>query len=853
MSNTSQADSSVPDLDAAMATMPSSAGPLTPAALDQETAAVATPDDDQWAQVAARDPSQTAEQSEKLSKLTLLLQKSGVYSKILASSMAEERKKAEEATKRAKNREEAKLAKEAGGKPVANAARAKVGGTPDKGKGGKAPKGKKRAANDDLDYLEPEEKKAKPADDAEWEAPVMEVQSKLVTGATLRDYQLAGAQWLDTLSQNGFSGIIGDEMGLGKTLQTIAFIAWLWENQVYGPFIIVVPLSVLDNWISEFKRFTPSLPLLRYYGPDRVHLRKDIYMGPDNRACIDTPIILTTYQIVMNDRAFLSKYTYKWLVVDEAHRLKNMDSRLIRELKMFSSEHRLLLTGTPLQNNLVELFSLLSFVLPEIFTDVDLFKNLFDFESANGLGADTAAKAGFIAMQLHEILKPFMLRRLKKDVETSLPPKKEYVLYAPMTAEQKKLSDHVLNGKIRDLLIAKETAAPGEVATVLEPVVEVIEEGTISARIAKKKGGRKSIRRDYSEIVDDEAYFAAVENGDGGLDPSSAAEVGLAHAKRIATTRVNNMTLQNACMQLRKSALHPFLFDAEMEWDVDDKRLLESSGKMLLLNRLLLGLFEGGHKVLIFSQFTKMLDIIHDWAYDQKKWDLCRIDGNTKIDERRTLMEKFNAPDGTCRLFLLSTRAGGVGINLVAADTVIFFDSDWNPQQDLQAMDRAHRIGQTKPVLVFRLVTENSIEGKILERAGSKRKLEKLVIGNGKFNGNYSDVNDLFSGTKRKDRTALEVEFAEQLANNDGEQVYLAEAGDDILSDEQLAVLLDRSDETMNSKATWKGDGKTATFAVVETEALDGDEPDELAGLFEVEEEKVLDEDDAAIAAVAEP
>ncbi|KAK4701965.1 ATP-dependent DNA helicase, partial [Phenoliferia sp. Uapishka_3] len=919
MSHSSQADSSLPELDA-MSTLPSSAGPATPAVDDEATSADSPSVTMDFERVAKRDPSQSAEQSERLSKLTLLLQKSGVYSKILASSMADERKKAEEATKRAKDRKEAKLAKEAVGKPVVvTGSRARASPEKPSPKGAKGTKAKKRKADAGPEgFDEPEEKKAKVViDEAEWEAPVMEVQSKLVTGATLRDYQLAGAQWLGkvctqcpfaarALTVASFAGgqirfrkmasavssesapspssVLGctlnslfllcpsSEMGLGKTLQTIAFIAWLWENQVYGPFIIVVPLSVLDNWISEFRRFTPSLPLLRYYGPDRALLRKDIYMDANGRATIDTPIILTTYQIVMNDRAFLSKFTYKWLVVDEAHRLKNMDSRLIRELKMFTSEHRLLLTGTPLQNNLVELFSLLSFVLPEIFTDVDLFKNLFDFESANGLGADTAAKAGFIASQLHEILKPFMLRRLKKDVETSLPMKKEYVLYAPMTAEQKKLSDHVLNGKIRDLLIAKETAAPGEVVAVPEPVVQVIEEGTISARIAGKKGGRKSVRRDYSEIVDDEAYFAAVENGDDGMDAATAAEVGLAHAKRIATTRVNNMydlpqtlfanavadldpnrTLQNACMQLRKSALHPFLFDAEMEWDVDDKRLLESSGKMLLLNRLLGGLFEGGHKVLIFSQFTKMLDIIHDWAYDQKKWDLCRIDGNTKIDERRTLMEKFNAPDGTCKLFLLSTRAGGVGINLVAADTVIFFDSDWNPQQDLQAMDRAHRIGQTKPVLVFRLVTENSIEGKILERAGSKRKLEKLVIGNGKFNGNYSDVNDLFSGTKRKDRTALEVEFAEQLAN-DGEQVYLAEAGDDILSDEQLAVLLDRSEETMNSKSSWKGDGKTANFAVVETEAL-GDEADELAGLFEVEEEKVAseEEDDSIIPDSAVP
>ncbi|KAM0750458.1 hypothetical protein T439DRAFT_326425 [Meredithblackwellia eburnea MCA 4105] len=823
---TPDSHASLPDLDL-NPTLPSSAGPLTPMAqADGSSTPVTT-----WEGVTAKDARQTAEQSDRLNKLAGLLQRSTVYSRILATSMADERAKAEAATKRAKTKQS---------KQAAKGASAATGTGP-------AGPGKKRKADDD--GLETAEKKSKvapapPPEDAEWEAPVMETQSKLVTGATLRDYQLAGAQWLDTLSQNGFSGIIGDEMGLGKTLQTIAFLAWLWENQVYGPYLIVVPLSVLDNWISEFARFTPTIPTLRYYGADRVGLRKFIRLGADGRATAETPIVLTTYQIVINDRSFLSKFRYKWLVVDEAHRLKNMQSRLIRELKMFTSEHRLLLTGTPLQNNLVELFSLLSFVLPDIFTDVDLFKNLFDFEGTDGLGANTAAKASFIAAQLHDILKPFMLRRMKKDVEVNLPLKKEYVLYAPMTGEQKKLTDYVLDGRIRELLISRSTAAPGEVATVPEPEPEVIEPGTISERIANKKGGRKSIRKDYSEVLDDE-YFEKIENEDPNADLNSAMEVGLAHAKRVATTRVNNMTLQNACMQLRKASLHPFLFDAELEWDGFDKRLLESSGKMLLLDRLLGELFVRGHKVLIFSQFTKMLDIIHDWAVDQKRWDLCRIDGSTKVDERRELMNKFNAPDGTCRLFLLSTRAGGVGINLVAADTVIFYDSDWNPQQDLQAMDRAHRIGQTKPVLVFRLVTENSIEGKILERAGNKRKLEKLVIGNGRFDGDYRDVNDLFSGTKRKDRTALEVEFAEQLANEQDQQVFLAEAGDEIISDEQLNVLLDRSDEVMNSKETWKGDGKTATFAVMATEAL-GDEEDELAGLFGAEEEKnVVDDEDS--------
>jgi superfamily II DNA/RNA helicase len=223
--------------------------------------------------------------------------------------------------------------------------------------------------------------------------------------------------------------------------------------------------------------------------------------------------------------------------------------------------------------------------------------------------------------------------------------------------------------------------------------------------------------------------------------------------------------------------------------------LVNASGKMLMLNKLLTELFARGHKVLLFSQFTSMLDIIQDWAEEYKQWPVCRIDGSTKQDDRRAQMKAFNDDKSTDapNLFLLSTRAGGVGINLVSADTVILFDSDWNPQMDLQAQDRAHRIGQTRPVLVFRLISANSIENQILAKAGAKRKLEALVIGEGAFRMPGAEVSDILTGGKRKTDKGNLARLAEALLTQEGEEVQLASKDDEIISKEQLDRLLDRS------------------------------------------------------------
>lgn len=266
------------------------------------------------------------------------------------------------------------------------------------------------------------------------------------------------------------------------------------------------------------------------------------------------------------------------------------------------------------------------------------------------------------------------------------------------------------------------------------------------------------------------------------------------------------MHLQNMIMQLRKVASHPFLFDWPYNPDTNelivDHELVNQSGKMLLLNRLLDALFAKGHKVLLFSQFTTMLDVVEDWATLFKGFKVCRIDGSTKQEDRRLQMDEFNnstGPDAP-NLFLLSTRAGGLGINLVAADTVIFFDQDWNPQMDLQAQDRAHRIGQKKPVLVFRLVSEHTIETKILQKATNKRKLEALVIQEGQFGKVVDDNGRVLLGRQKEKST---IDMARALLDLEGEQINVASADDMIISDADLEVLLDRSPEAFARKKGW--------------------------------------------------
>ncbi|KAI8973716.1 SNF2 family N-terminal domain-containing protein [Mycotypha africana] len=625
-------------------------------------------------------------------------------------------------------------------------------------------------------------------------------QPALITGGELRDYQLAGVEWLISLWENGLNGILADEMGLGKTLQTIGFLAHLKSMQVAGPYLIVAPLSTLANWVNEFRRFAPSINVLLYHGSkeERQHMISH-KMKKKNEILFDFPVIVTSFEIVMNDRKYLQRYNWKYIVVDEGHRLKNMNCRLIRELKSYSSANRLLLTGTPLQNNLAELWSLLNFLLPDIFDDLDMFQSWFDFSDINKKsGQDRIMKEeeeDQIVSSLHTILRPFLLRRLKTDVEHSLPKKKEYLLYAPLTQPQKDLYDAIINRDLRDYLIKRKTkkqdASNGETVNVNGTSGERKVEGRYTREFKKPISYKEKSDRQFFKELDKQT------EEDHSNREKQIAEQNQREDMTKAVRQVNGLHLQNLVMQLRKVCNHPFLFD----WPIDpttkapviSEELAAQSGKVLLLDRLLTGLFDRGHKVLVFSQMTKMLDILEDWAVTLKGWPVCRLDGSVSQEDRRAQIEEFSDPKSKINLFLLSTRAGGLGINLTAADTVIIFDSDWNPQMDLQAQDRVHRIGQKKPVLIYRLVAAKTVEAKILEKATAKRRLEKLVISKGKFK---SPV-----GAKSAQESTVR-ELAEILASEDGEQVQIVAQGDKVISDEDLEKLLDRSPSVFETKST---------------------------------------------------
>ncbi|XP_009878147.1 PREDICTED: chromodomain-helicase-DNA-binding protein 1-like [Charadrius vociferus] len=457
----------------------------------------------------------------------------------------------------------------------------------------------------------------------------------------LRDYQLNGLNWLAHSWCKGNSCILADEMGLGKTIQTISFLNYLFhEHQLYGPFLLVVPLSTLTSWQREIQTWAPQMNAVVYLGDitSRNMIRTHEWMHPQTKR-LKFNILLTTYEILLKDKSFLGGLNWVFIGVDEAHRLKNDDSLLYKTLIDFKSNHRLLITGTPLQNSLKELWSLLHFIMPEKFSSWE------DFEEEHGKGRE------FGYASLHKELEPFLLRRVKKDVEKSLPAKVEQILRMEMSALQKQYYKWILTRNYKAL----------------------------------SKGSKGS-----------------------------------------------TSGFLNIMMELKKCCNHCYLIKPPDDNEFYNKQealqhLIRSSGKLILLDKLLIRLRERGNRVLIFSQMVRMLDILAEYL-KYRQFPFQRLDGSIKGELRKQALDHFNAEGSEDFCFLLSTRAGGLGINLASADTVVIFDSDWNPQNDLQAQARAHRIGQKKQVNIYRLVTKGSVEEDILERAKKKMVLDHLVI-----------------------------------------------------------------------------------------------------------------------------
>ena len=469
----------------------------------------------------------------------------------------------------------------------------------------------------------------------------LRTQPDYIKNGQLREFQLKGLNFLAHNWCQGKNVMLADEMGLGKTVQTVCWLSWLMHEQgQQGPFLIVIPLTVMAAWTETFKTWAPQINYVTYYGkPTSRAVIQEYEMGDPRKPKFH--VVITTYDLAIKDIDFFVQFKWQVLAVDEAHRLKNKDAKLYAVLSQLNVPSRLLITGTPMQNTLEELKSLMDFL---DVGSVDIPEDL-------DLQSDQAAR---VLREITDKIRPYMMRRTKEVVEKDLPKKTELVLRVELSNAQLDL---------------------------------------------------------YKAIIS--RNYEALNAGSSGKKTS----------------------LLNIMMEMKKASNHAFMFPNHQERlleglehrDEELRALITNSGKMMVLDKLLTKMKGEGHRVLIFSQMVKMLDIL-EWYLKRRGHKFQRIDGGVGAAERQEAIKSFNAPDSEDFVFVLSTRAGGLGINLVTADTVVIFDSDWNPHQDLQAMSRAHRIGQTRPVTVYRFVSKETVEEEILERARNKLILEYITI-----------------------------------------------------------------------------------------------------------------------------
>ncbi|XP_041103529.1 chromodomain-helicase-DNA-binding protein 7-like isoform X1 [Polyodon spathula] len=555
-------------------------------------------------------------------------------------------------------------------------------------------------------------------------------------GNSLREYQLEGVNWLLFNWYNARNCILADEMGLGKTIQSITFLHEIFLKGIHSPFLIIAPLSTIPNWEREFHTWT-ELNVIVYHGSQASRRMIQTYemnfrdsQGRVIKGAYKFHAVITTFEMILTDCPELRNIQWRCVVIDEAHRLKNRNCKLLEGLKMMDMEHKVLLTGTPLQNTVEELFSLLNFLEPERFPSETTFMQEFgDLKTEEQV------------QKLQAILKPMMLRRLKEDVEKNLAPKEETIIEVELTNIQKKY---------------------------------------------------------YRAIL--EKNFAFLSKGGPGGGGSSGGG------------NANIPNLLNTMMELRKCCNHPYLIKGAEEKILDEFRethhtdcpdfhlqaMVQAAGKLVLIDKLLPKLKAGGHRVLVFSQMVRCLDILEDYLI-QKRYPYERIDGRVRGNLRQAAIDRFSKPDSDRFVFLLCTRAGGLGINLTAADTCIIFDSDWNPQNDLQAQARCHRIGQRKAVKIYRLITRNSYEREMFDKASLKLGLDKAVLQS--MSGRENSANGMQQLSKKEIEDLLRKGAYGALMDEEDEGSKFCE--------EDIDQILKRRTQTI----TIESEGKGSTFA----------------------------------------
>ncbi|KAF7729106.1 swr1 complex component [Apophysomyces ossiformis] len=757
----------------------------------------------------------------------------------------------------------------------------------------------------------------------------------------LREYQHVGLDWLASLYNNGLNGILADEMGLGKTIQTISLLAYLaCEKGVWGPHLIVVPTSVILNWEMEFKKWLPGFKILTYYGNPKERKEKRFGWSKDNAF----HVCITSYQLVIQDQMVFRRKAWQYLILDEAHHIKNFRSQRWQVLLNFNSNRRLLLTGTPLQNNLMELWSLLYFLMPNGVSQTmpigfanqkefqEWFSHPVDRMIENQQGMDDDSRAAI--QKLHTVLRPYLLRRLKADVEKQLPEKHEHIVYCRLSKRQRYLYDDFMSRAK-----TKETLASGNFLSIINCLMQLrkvcnhpdlFEERPIMTSFSmtndvqctgqsvedivrlrllsegdsmKKKPtldflnvllltnecsmsaslsteyealdatnrfhnrisfhykhvstveSRGVVSRDYQDMkkyakyLDMKTHLNAARRWESLLYVNTfrcsqrpiyginlitmlRAATERNHARFFATNwdartylercdtirqlvlgykdRIDAnidiierygfvtpktviyqpkepvpLNLQASIQaQLRKAfdndIFHPIY--SRLTIAFPDKRLLQyDCGKLQKLATLLRDLAANGHRALIFTQMTRVLDVLEAFL-NMHGHRYLRLDGATKIEQRQVMTERFNN-DKKILCFILSTRSGGLGINLTGADTVIFYDSDWNPSMDKQCQDRTHRIGQTRDVHIYRFVTEYTIEENIFKKANQKRMLDNVVIQEGEFTNDYfhkmdwwRDLPEVTDNSVDKNPVAPNMDIEQALLEAEGDETDAAAA-----------------------------------------------------------------------------